>query len=135
MSADELKRCEEFAKAHAGQRVVVTDGVYSTKAYLWGYLETALGNAGVVVQPEVPNHKVWQPMGVTNQGRIRFTTALVPLDKSEMVAVWMRNVQAIECAVPAGPDPSKFPHVCPKCGSPAYIGFNSTECSKAGCNP
>lgn len=30
------------------------------------------------------------------------------------------------------PDRSKFPHQCPRCGKPAYIGFASTECS-AGC--
>lgn len=30
------------------------------------------------------------------------------------------------------PDRSKFPHDCPRCGRPAYIGFASTECS-AGC--
>lgn len=29
-------------------------------------------------------------------------------------------------------DASKCPHKCPKCGSPAYVGFSSVECSK-GC--
>jgi hypothetical protein len=29
-------------------------------------------------------------------------------------------------------DMSKYPHKCPKCSSPAYIGFTSVECSK-GC--
>lgn len=31
-------------------------------------------------------------------------------------------------------DKSKYPHVCPKlgCGKPAYLGFNSIDCS-AGC--
>lgn len=25
------------------------------------------------------------------------------------------------------------PHVCPSCGSPAFIGFSSIECSRVGC--
>lgn len=33
----------------------------------------------------------------------------------------------------AGPDLSRFPHKCPKCGSPAYVGFSSTECSREDC--
>ena len=24
----------------------------------------------------------------------------------------------------------KYPHKCPRCGSPAYIGFSKVECSK-----
>jgi hypothetical protein len=27
----------------------------------------------------------------------------------------------------------RFPHKCPKCGSPAYVGFSRTECSKGDC--
>jgi len=29
-------------------------------------------------------------------------------------------------------DLSRFPHTCPRCGDPAYIGFTTIECSK-GC--
>jgi hypothetical protein len=29
-------------------------------------------------------------------------------------------------------DPSRYPHICPKCGGPAYIGLCNTDC-KAGC--
>jgi len=34
----------------------------------------------------------------------------------------------------ASPTPSsdKYPHKCPRCGSPAYLGFSSVECSM-GC--
>lgn len=36
-----------------------------------------------------------------------------------------------------GPDPratvTRFPHSCPRCGSPAYVGFSSVECSRGGC--
>ncbi len=28
-----------------------------------------------------------------------------------------------------GSDPGRFPHRCPRCGSPAYVGFSSVECS------
>jgi hypothetical protein len=30
------------------------------------------------------------------------------------------------------PDNERFPHRCPKCDKPAYIGMNNVECS-AGC--
>ncbi len=32
-----------------------------------------------------------------------------------------------------GTSESRFPHTCPKCGSPAYVGFSRTECSNGGC--
>jgi hypothetical protein len=31
-------------------------------------------------------------------------------------------------------DQSKFPHRCPSCGSPAYIGLLSVECSNGSCH-
>ena len=30
---------------------------------------------------------------------------------------------------------SHFPHICPKCGDAAYIGFSKIECSRGGCKP
>ena len=30
-------------------------------------------------------------------------------------------------------DPKMFPHECPRCGSPAYIGFTDVECSRKSC--
>lgn len=30
-------------------------------------------------------------------------------------------------------DQSRYPHVCSRCGKPAYIGFASTECSDQAC--
>lgn len=30
-------------------------------------------------------------------------------------------------------DHEKFPHECPKCKSPAYIGLSTVECSNGGC--
>lgn len=30
------------------------------------------------------------------------------------------------------PGADRFPHKCPRCGSPAYLGFSSIDCSK-GC--
>jgi len=30
-------------------------------------------------------------------------------------------------------DPSRFPHTCPACEAPAYIGLRTVECSEAGC--
>ena len=27
----------------------------------------------------------------------------------------------------------EFPHVCPACGDPAFVGFNMIECSRTGC--
>lgn len=30
--------------------------------------------------------------------------------------------------------PNSYPHTCLKCGSPAYIGMNSIDCSNSGCN-
>lgn len=27
----------------------------------------------------------------------------------------------------------RFPNKCPKCNSPAYIGFTAVECSREGC--
>lgn len=36
-------------------------------------------------------------------------------------------------AVPrSNPAASRFPHVCPRCAAPAYVGFSSVECSQ-GC--
>lgn len=32
----------------------------------------------------------------------------------------------------AGPDVSRFPHVCPRCGLPASVGLNDVYCSQ-GC--
>ena len=29
--------------------------------------------------------------------------------------------------------PERFPHKCPRCGSQAYVGFSSVDCSKVGC--
>lgn len=31
------------------------------------------------------------------------------------------------------PDLSRFPHSCPSCSSPAYIGFSVIECSRQDC--
>ena len=28
---------------------------------------------------------------------------------------------------------SRFPHSCPSCGLPAYVGLNSVECTGVGC--
>lgn len=38
------------------------------------------------------------------------------------------------CDYPAsnGVDRSRFPHGCPRCGGPAYIGLNDVDCA-AGC--
>lgn len=30
-------------------------------------------------------------------------------------------------------DPKVFPHECPKCRAPAYIGFMKVDCSRKGC--
>jgi len=30
-------------------------------------------------------------------------------------------------------DRSRFPHDCPRCGSPAYVGFTAVDCTKEGC--
>jgi len=30
-------------------------------------------------------------------------------------------------------DPARFPHRCPRCGAPAYIGLMNVECSDGGC--
>jgi hypothetical protein len=30
-------------------------------------------------------------------------------------------------------DLAQFPHQCPRCSSPAYVGLTSVECSRAGC--
>jgi len=32
------------------------------------------------------------------------------------------------------PDSKDYPHTCLRCGSPAYIGFSSTDCSNGLCN-
>jgi hypothetical protein len=42
-------------------------------------------------------------------------------------AVHLRRVLATEAV-----DPSRFPHSCPKCKAPAFVGFTSVDCSK-GC--
>lgn len=31
-------------------------------------------------------------------------------------------------------DPSKYPHRCPRCDAPAYIGFTSVDCSRKSCS-
>jgi len=53
------------------------------------------------------------------------TPALKPCVKSEWYPA------ANTCNVEAATNPN-YPHKCPICGAPAYIGFNKTECSK-GC--
>ena len=30
-------------------------------------------------------------------------------------------------------DKDKFPHICPECGSPAFIGFSRVSCSNREC--
>lgn len=30
-------------------------------------------------------------------------------------------------------DPSRYPHQCPRCSAPAYIGFMSVDCSRKSC--
>lgn len=34
--------------------------------------------------------------------------------------------------VRVAPGPNRFPHAC-RCGSPAYVGFTTVECSRSGC--
>lgn len=36
---------------------------------------------------------------------------------------------------PPAKDPTRFPHACPRCAAPAYVGFLRVECSVAGCGP
>lgn len=43
----------------------------------------------------------------------------VPGAMSEWIALW--NSESV--------DPTRFPHWCPRCGRPAYIGMNQIECS------
>src|SRR5690606_36963896 len=31
-------------------------------------------------------------------------------------------------------DPSRYPHQCPRCTAPAYIGLVSVDCSRKGCS-
>lgn len=31
-------------------------------------------------------------------------------------------------------DPSRYPHSCPRCSAPAYIGFASVDCSRKSCS-
>jgi len=31
-------------------------------------------------------------------------------------------------------DKEKFPHICPECGSPAFIGLNHVSCSNQECD-
>jgi hypothetical protein len=49
--------------------------------------------------------------------------------------VWGYAPRYFQHALAAEPkkDLSRYPHRCPKCQSPAYLGFNSIECSKDGC--
>jgi hypothetical protein len=38
--------------------------------------------------------------------------------------------------MPSGPPlvAGRFPHACPRCGGPAYVGFSTVECSSPGCS-
>jgi hypothetical protein len=44
-----------------------------------------------------------------------------------------RDVVLVSVSDPPAVDRSRFPHSCPRCGSPAYVGLASAECSRAGC--
>ena len=44
----------------------------------------------------------------------------------------VRDICVVEDCYEAQDKESKYPHVCPKCGSPAYIGLTNLDCS-GGC--
>lgn len=50
--------------------------------------------------------------------------------------IYLVRPGALKLCEPAT-DPKRFPHKCPRtgCGAPAYLGFNSIECSRKECNP
>lgn len=41
-----------------------------------------------------------------------------------------RKVFFIDIDEVIGVDLSRFPHLCPRCGAAAYIGFDSVDCSR-----
>lgn len=50
-----------------------------------------------------------------------------PLGFDEDIYIPKRQAPAIIA------DTSHYPHQCPRCGSPAYIGFTSVDCSRKSC--
>lgn len=55
-----------------------------------------------------------------------------PMSMSGWLALWGSLCESGDYLLPKRPDLSRFPHLCPRCGSAAYVGLNEVDCSE-GC--
>jgi hypothetical protein len=92
------------------------------------------------------NHSPCHADGVSLTGRLEFAqigTALVKvtIDGTSwtMVAV-DEGFELVKTALPSSTivshrsRSSVYPHTCPRCGAPAYVGFSKVDCSRS-CTP
>lgn len=98
--------------------------------------------------------KICKNAGITPMARRQFyvdTTGLTPEQVREAIAKAREQLTPAEKASEMGkdgiyrpkipliisapmiPDKERYPHECPVCKAPAYIGLNSTECSRKNC--
>lgn len=138
---------KEFVKANAGRRI---------KCGMFGYTGTIIGTAECFSQLTFTNVTTmlilldknspipggqWPANGPTDTIFIEKKCDIVDLEKiPSEIRLYIRSAHRehfefleLELSPFVAGIPEKrinpFPHVCPKCQSPAYIGFTSFECS------
>lgn len=127
---DSLEATKAFAEAHAG----ATGEWYSMGApsdkrevRVLGYTGKIWGEYYVVCE-----HLKRDPFDAGDHASPDWVFLQQPSGAAGMVlGCFYASRIAINAAAKPKADASRFPHKCPGCGKPAYIGFNSTECSVA----
>lgn len=96
---------------------------------------TPFGSEMMLISFDLATAPRWSESWQAIQQNVTFAGVTVAVSKPEDLR-WARLFrQDLQLMVaPAAPavDATRFPHVCPRCKAPAYIGFNTTDCSK-GC--
>lgn len=131
-----IEECREVAEHYAGQCLELHDTRGdSHRVRVVGWIDNTLmaREPRVLVMPEVSGPDGPSFMWLRSCKLVGATYVVSPVP-DEVVAVWPFYLEARAAAAnDRGPDLKKFPHDCPRCGSPAYRGLNVVECSRAGC--
>jgi hypothetical protein len=127
---------EDFARKHAGQLVQGTNNAF--KGYVCGYFQDSVGiviDMATSPPDAIMNHylpRSFTQTWMAHRGHAAFQYNCTLLRKPNELSIVgvLKPVLVGALLVTA---PKDFPNKCPKCGSPAYIGFLNTECSSSKC--
>jgi hypothetical protein len=99
---------------------------------VWEYLLAAIPNTpkGTRIQiAYIDNYGLISATDVDNPSHVRMWA-----DLNSMKSAW--KLVTTKSGAKEDPDASRFPHVCPRCKKPAYVGFgpSNVDCSSPLCS-